>query len=340
MSAHFTKKILIVSNNPFYGGGEVFILETISKLKNFNIYYLVKNDELYDALPKGRKNKFYKNTFWGQIKEMNGIIQMLSVSVVIFNGGSTLFFTLFVPSVKKILYRHTTNKSISIFKRWLYIPLLHFCYMVADKIIHVSQYSLSEQKLAKQKATYIHHGIYVLPYKSHEAKLPLNVLFVGRIDCSKGIDKIIKAFYFINKNLATLHIVGKGKQDDFIKMNTKTNVIHHGFQKNLATYYESCDVFITLPIVESFGLTVIEAMNHSKPIITTNVGAISEIVDKKNAFLVKRTVKDVKKVLQLIIDRPSQLNAMGIQSHNIVKQKFNKEDTISKISNILNSVLQ
>ena len=83
-------KILVISNTPFFGGGEAFIVDTLVHLRE-PLYYLVRNTTLADSLPADRVFRFSKTSFAGQLSEVRRVIAGLDPDCVIFNGGRTLF---------------------------------------------------------------------------------------------------------------------------------------------------------------------------------------------------------------------------------------------------------
>ena len=51
------KNILVVSNSPFLGGGEVFVAKILSNIQE--PFFLVRNEKLYDLLDTEKKNSFF-----------------------------------------------------------------------------------------------------------------------------------------------------------------------------------------------------------------------------------------------------------------------------------------
>jgi glycosyltransferase involved in cell wall biosynthesis len=55
----------------------------------------------------------------------------------------------------------------------------------------------------------------------------------------------------------------------------------------LPLHYAACDVFVTTPWYEPFGITPVEAMACARPVIGANVGGIkSTVLDNETGYLV------------------------------------------------------
>ncbi|MCL2184477.1 MAG: glycosyltransferase family 4 protein [Treponema sp.] len=333
------KKILIISDCSFYGGGESFIANTLSLLKdNFDTYFLVNNDYLYNLLPEDKRFIFRNKLFLKQLNQAKTLIKELSVSVVILNGGNTLFYTPFINKfTKKIMYRHATYKSISnLFKRIIYIFLIHICYLFANKVIHVSNYSNNEQKIKRKNAITVSNGVDLLKFKERKFTNPLKYLFLGRTDRTKGIKTLIDTFLQIPEHIAVLHIVGSGEYDEYIKKINKNNIVYYGFNKDTSSFYNDCDIFILLTKIENCSLSILDALNHSMPVITTNVGGNPELINEKNGFFINNSVNNFISLIYSIYENSEILSSMGKNANETVKNKFNKINTLNKIITIIN----
>lgn len=336
-------KILIISNNPFYGGGEAFILSTLKPLeKYYSLTYLVKNQKLKEKL-KDNVNIIKADNFIEQIKEIKQFIKKFNPNLLIFNGGSSLYISIFINE-KKILIRHSTNDGISLKntpKLWIHKILLHLSYLKANKIIHVSDFSRKEQYIAKHKAITIHNGIKLRPSIIRNISRPIRFLYVGRIDKSKGIDIIIKAFSSFSIKDVTLDVVGDGTLIPELKKKLPPTVTLHGFSDHPETFYPKADVFITLPQYENLSLSVLEAMNNSMMIISNNVGGMPELIQpNQNGIFIKRTLEDTINIINYTIQHPNIVNKYGSYSKTLCDKKFNLLDKIEKYNQIINELLK
>ena len=168
------------------------------------------------------------------------------------------------------------------------------------------------------------------------------LLFVGRIDDPrKGLDILIHSInILVNKfNLDNLKliIVGKGDKTKLYNIANQLGVINnlyfYGYASLpiLKSLYQVSDIFIYPSRFEGFGLTLIEAMSVGVPIITTNVGAIPEIIPK-HVHIVK---PDPEQLAIAIMNLLNNLNKERAVAQSIFRKyalKFTwKESTIQHI---------
>ena len=111
---------------------------------------------------------------------------------------------------------------------------------------------------------------------------PIRLLFVGRLSKVKSIDEIITAT--IKMRNVTLKIVGDGEEKQHLKGISKNykNIIFEGSVKPelIKNYMQESDILIMNSIFEGKPMTIIEALSNALPIITTNVGGISYLVNE------------------------------------------------------------
>jgi glycosyltransferase involved in cell wall biosynthesis len=109
--------------------------------------------------------------------------------------------------------------------------------------------------------------------------------FVGRLVEEKSIDTLLRAYALYQKQAGVkshLVIAGDGALRKSLEamadqLSLKVNFL--GFRADIPLLMKSYDVFVLSSVTEGFGLVLLEAMAAHTPIITTNVGAIPEVVD-------------------------------------------------------------
>jgi len=111
------------------------------------------------------------------------------------------------------------------------------------------------------------------------------ILFVGRLDESKGIEFLIQAF----KNLLNtkpdtrLILAGDGNYNRWFKeagrYSTKITFTGRLDRKEILELYQIADIGVMSSLHEEFGLVALEMMMHKIPTIVGNTGGLSEIIE-------------------------------------------------------------
>lgn len=115
------------------------------------------------------------------------------------------------------------------------------------------------------------------------------VLFVGNLIKRKNVESLLESKKISNSDYY-LVIVGDGPL--FKKLTKKVeeenirDVIFTGSRNDVETIIPSCDVLVLPSFSESFGLVLIEALACGKPVIGSNVGGITEIINDDVGLLV------------------------------------------------------
>jgi glycosyltransferase involved in cell wall biosynthesis len=112
---------------------------------------------------------------------------------------------------------------------------------------------------------------------------------------------------------------------------TWTGIVEDPFGEGV---FEAADVVCQFSRWEEvFGWMIAEAMAHGKPVVTTRVGGIPELVqDHESGYLVDRG--DIKtmseKVLTLLNDASLRAH-MGSKGKNVVRQKFDLRNNVARL---------
>lgn len=136
------------------------------------------------------------------------------------------------------------------------------------------------------------------------------LIHVGRFNEQKNHECVLAAFQIVLKAYpdATLKLLGDGERMEEIKalaasMDIAQQVIFVGSTTNVHPYLQEADVFLLPSKYEGMPMTVIEAMGTGLPIVASNVGGLSDMIDHgRSGFLVevdaKATAEAVIKLLQ------------------------------------------
>jgi UDP-glucose:(heptosyl)LPS alpha-1,3-glucosyltransferase len=139
------------------------------------------------------------------------------------------------------------------------------------------------------------------------------VLFVGMNFAIKGLDVLMSAVSRVKSmnpsRSVKLLVVGKGNLKKYgalaHRLGLKNDVIFAGVLKDdIENVYVAADIFSMLSKFDAFGLTVLEAMAASLPvIISTNVGARDLVKEGINGFTVEREdIPAIASRISLLLD--------------------------------------
>jgi glycosyltransferase involved in cell wall biosynthesis len=166
------------------------------------------------------------------------------------------------------------------------------------------------------------------------AKKVWKFLFVGRFAENKGINILMEAAKQLNaegyQELFEFHLVGKGPLfEHFTSTVKESNIVFHGFADDdqLNRLYQECDVFVLPTFFEGMPTVVLEAMSYSLPIIVTDTGATTEMVNASNGFIIeKANVNSLKNaILQFYALPVAAKQELGEKSYLHVRNNFTWE---------------
>ena len=117
-----------------------------------------------------------------------------------------------------------------------------------------------------------------------------HVLYVGRIEPRKGVDRLVRAMATVQARVPAVQlvIVGGGPDRQAVESLARelgVTVIFAGrvSDADLPRYYQAADVFCSPALGdESFGLVLLEAMAAGCPIVATNISGYAELLGPAN----------------------------------------------------------
>ena len=230
--------------------------------------------------------------------------------------------------------------------RWS-LPLLRFLWNRADAIICISHAVsdwLIEGGMPADRAKVIYYGIE--PDKFSQPRVDLRkewalngsaiIGSIGRLEPRKGHDCLIEAMAILVKRLPNVLLliaghdswgygVTLGRRIDELGLKDRVRLI--GFQNDVVSFLNTLDVFALATNSEGFGQVVIEAMAAGKPVVTSKIAPLTEIVaDGETGLLVESGSPQsfASAIAQLLID-PMERHRMGTRGRERVTKCFTAE---------------
>ena len=191
--------------------------------------------------------------------------------------------------------------------------------------------SIGKVFFSKRKSNnfWIPNGIEINPQhftKTFERKY---ITFIGRLDYLKGFDQFLDMMEEINRVYPSIPImiVGKGPLSSLIKQKSKTlniNYIPFVPHEKIHEIYLKSKMYVICSYSEATPTTILEAMAYNTPIVSSNVGGISDLIkDGLNGFVydLNDINEGIRKILTLLNDKILQ-ERFSKSSNKIVKKSF------------------
>jgi len=225
--------------------------------------------------------------------------------------NKVLRWILTVISARKLAYLHLENKQMQVLEN------KHF--------ISVSEYLSKNLVLNYPKL--IHHIIIAYPGANQsqqftgnsslpkvKEKLGLNdknflLLFVANDLNKKGMPTILQALNILNNKHIHVAIAGNGKRNENqIPGVLQKNIHFLGVVKNMTHLYHGADALIHPTLVDTYGMSILEAMSAKLPVIVSNKNycGFSEHLNNNQALILqdpKDPIELSEKINKLLLNQ-------------------------------------
>ena len=271
-----------------------------------------------------------------------------------------------LTGVRKIIYtahgwyfnedRNWLSKLATKILSWLTIILSHHTIVIGEK----EKRDVINWPLVKKRIVLIHNGIGTIAFTPRDeakqiiinaSKLPSKFLnsfwlgTIGELHKNKGhtyLIKAVKQFKARTPNLPLiLIIIGDGEEEGILKKLVKENdleetVFFTGFITDAPKLLPAFDCFILPSIKEGLPYVLMEAGQAQLPVIASNVGAISDIIEnEKNGLLIEaKNVSEVGQKISLLVVDSDLRKVLGENLRQRIFQEFNLEKMIQETEKI------
>jgi phosphatidylinositol alpha-1,6-mannosyltransferase len=237
-------------------------------------------------------------------------------------------------------------------------PIIRLIWAKAAIVTAISQdhRRLAHETMPNLEIPIIYNGVDVTvfrPGERLEPSSPINVLCVGRLIERKGQHHLLNAFAELvsrDKSQVKLTLVGTGDAESTLRKLTlqlgiQANVEFKGFVtvEGMPEVYRNADIFVLPSANEGMSIALLEAMASGLPVIVTDVGGTSELVQHRlNGFVVRwGDINALTEALEALVEsavlrsQMSQINltrAMKFNWHSISQQYINAFSKIATLN--------
>ena len=230
----------------------------------------------------------------------------------------------------------------------------------ADQILSTSHFMAGEiNRLTNKTVRITPFGIDTDQFRPLDIHSPFgdNDIIIGTIkglEYQYGIEHLLKAFKFAaDRNPdypLKLLIVGKGSLESQLKklaeeLNIADSTIFTGFVRysEVQNYHNMLDIYLALSVIddESFGVAVLEAGACEKPVIVSDIGGLTEVVENNLTGIIVPSKNPVKaaEAIEFLVKNKEEGKKMGKAARLRILEKYDFEKNLEQMLMIYNNTV-
>lgn len=220
-----------------------------------------------------------------------------------------------------------------------------FCRAQLMRLVEVEHWDKIEKvHMAVDPARFAPDGV-----REHDG--PLRLLAVGRLVDLKGFPMLVDAVAELNRRgiPTEARIVGSGPIADKLQrtierrgLADRVTLMGPIGEDDIVEQYRWADVFVSASFLEGLPVVLMEAMATAMPVISTQVGAVSELIEEGESGLVippARADALVEAIAHLVEIGPSGRAAMGERARAKVLAEFTPATTGPAMEALIRSAM-
>ncbi len=177
-----------------------------------------------------------------------------------------------------------------------------------------------------------------------------DLIFWGRMEDEKGIPELLRTLKEVVARIpeVRLHLVGEGNMTETYrkqagKLGVMDKVTFHGWMavEAIQQFTAKCAVGIFPSRIESFGLSMAEAMGAGLPIIATRVGALPELIEDgvTGTLVPPGNIPALYRSILEKLENPTRAQTLADAGREIVRQRYSWDQTAQQMTEIYQTVL-
>ena len=301
---------------------------------NISSVYAQINDQLNDSI------KLPTLTSWCIISKiyLRILMAIYRPDVIIAHGGRAINFAAALKprSIKLIGVAH--NYSYKRLKKCDYVIV------ITD---HLRQYMI-DNGYDNDRIFQIPNMLRInLQYEESKFHEPIVIGSYGRFVKQKGYEYLLDALAILkNRRYNVRLILGGGGEDEKQLTNKAKEIgisdvtIFSGWIKDKKKFFAEIDIFCLPSIHEPFGIVLLEAMEHSKPIVSTKCQGPSEILDHNVDSLLAtiNSAEDLADKLADFVDNPEKAKNYAKSAYSKLCSRYDIKIISKKLGDIINNL--
>jgi glycosyltransferase involved in cell wall biosynthesis len=175
-------------------------------------------------------------------------------------------------------------------------------------------------------------------------KNPIIVLSTGRLAYQKGFKYLIDAAAKVIEKYpnAFFFLAGQGKLKTNLiaqidKLGISRNFILLGFIEDVHSLLKNADIFVLASLYEGMPNSILEAMTHGLPVVSTKVNGVSELLENDvNGLTIKsKDSAEIYRSLLTLIEDKEKRDAFGKKAKEFVSSHFSMNRMVNDLDQFL-----
>lgn len=178
---------------------------------------------------------------------------------------------------------------------------------------------------------------------SHE-QAPFVILSTGRLARQKGFKYLIEAAAKIIRKHPNIYffLAGQGKLKGELKRQIQSagiekNFILLGFVEDIHPLLKNADVFVFSSLYEGMPNSILEAMAHGLPVISTNVNGVKELIEEgvNGLTVAPGDSSALYNALEYVLSNEKELEKLGKNAKQFVNENFAVRKMVENLNDLL-----
>jgi len=248
----------------------------------------------------------------------------------------------------------STEHNINLDEGFIKRVFKRFLSGLTTQIIAVSQavkdYSVKTDRINPDKIEVIYNGVDLKKFYNPRPEFFANKIpvigVIARLDEQKGHRYLLEALARIKDYNFEVWLVGDGSLKNKLAkqaeaLSIKNKVKFFGAKDDVRPILDKIDLFVLPSLWEGLGIAVLEAGAAARPVISTKVGGVPEIIsDKKTGLLVEpKDPAGLAEAIKWILENQLKAQTMALALQKEVKEKFSLEKMVKEYDSLYQSLV-
>mgnify|MGYP001034323483 CR=1 FL=1 len=220
-------------------------------------------------------------------------------------------------------------------------------------VSHALRRELIRGGIPPYRITTIHNGVDVAGKIGGNIKdnrgWGYNVGIVGRLVKLKGVEYFLRAAAAVAvvEPRARFYVIGDGPRRSYLEglvgdLSLDGVLYFTGHVDNMDKWWQHLDILVSCSLEEGLGLSILEAMAASLPVIGTRVGGIPEIIiPGLNGILVEpRDSRTLSSEILKLLHNPGWRTRLGGKGREMVLRRFTRDKMVAAVEKIYHQSLE